>query len=296
MEKQNPLAIFFYPLGFLILMACVGALAGYPLFLMTEGSYPFEKVTSKLTLLLLIISIYPLSRQLDYTAGDLGLGGPKRAFYSKVISGFLAGLLILAIAIMLELYLQIRLFDEEIVFSITLALKLISKALLSGLLIAIIEETLFRGLLFRYIEKRSTAHLAIFLSAFFYAALHFLQPETAIEPSELNFLSGFKIVTYSFANLANPEIFDSLFALFLVGTLLAIVRKQTKSIAHCIGMHASWVFLLKVTKSITDSNGSSEWRFLIGSYDGIIGHLVSGWLFIIIALYLVYLRREANNP
>lgn len=295
MKKNYNPAVIFFPLGYLLIMGMFGVLIGYPVYSALEGDYPLEKITSKLTLLLLVLSIYPLSKLLNYRRDDYGLQAPFPALFKPATIGFLAGLAILAVVIATELTLEIRLPDPSLTFSVIWLIQLAAKALISGILVGLIEETLFRGLLFRFILDRSSLFTAITLSAFFYAALHFLQSGIDLSPGETNLLTGFKLVALSFANLTNPEIFDSMLALFFVGVLLALVRHYGGSLWVCIGMHASWVFMIKITKSMTDGNLESPWHFLVGNYDGIIGHLTSAWLAIVILIYLMFFK-EKNSP
>ncbi len=285
MEKTALPKLFSYPVVFLFLITCTATLAGYPIFIVLDGAFPLERVINRVTLLFLIISIYPLTKTFQYSANDLGFNGSIATLWKKGLYGFLFGLLILASVISVEIQLEIHKFVDLGLFSISSFTNLLFKALFSGLIIAFIEETLFRGLLFRFIQDRATPFIAIVLSALFFALLHFLKSGLPAEQSNATLLNGFEIVALSFANLVNPEIFDSFLALFFVGLFLAIVRNQTGSIAHCIGLHASWVFLIKSSKALTDINNQSEWISLVGSYDGIIGYLVAGWLAILINLY-----------
>ncbi|RLA20673.1 MAG: CPBP family intramembrane metalloprotease [Gammaproteobacteria bacterium] len=298
MDKQAQVKTSLYPLGFFILTACLASLVGYPLFLALDGGYALERITSKLTLIFLVISIYPLSKFLRYTRADFGFTDSHKAFWKQCSSGFLLGLIILSTAILAELHLGTRVYDNSTVLSLVFISKLIVGALLSGLLIALIEETLFRGLLFRFIRDRSSATFTVLLTALFYAALHFLK--SGIDPGTLDettLITGFKLIALAFANLTNPEIFDSFSALFFVGLFLALIRNQTGSLAQCIGLHASWIFLIKITRSLTNPNPQSEWFFLVGDYDHILGYFVTGWMALVILLYLVYIRKTNSlNP
>lgn len=297
MGKIDFLGPLLIPAGIFIILACLGALISYPLYLQFDGSYSLEKISSKMTLLFLVISIYPLSRFCGFNLSSLGFNCGKSHFFFRLTIGFIWGIIILFDPLLAEIYFGIRVFDETFSFSLSTLINLIALSLTSGLLIAIIEETLFRGLLFKFIKSRSTSSYAIVISALFYATLHFLQSDITTNPADTTVLTSLKVVVSAFSNLANPQIADSFIALFLVGVLLAIVRNHTNSIAYCIGLHASWVFLIKITKAVTDNNHLSEWSWLTGHYDGIIGYLVSGWLGIVILLYLVYLNKTGQkNP
>jgi hypothetical protein len=57
-----------------------------------------------------------------------------------------------------------------------------------------------------------------------------------------------------------------------------------------IGIHAGWVFSIKTTKALTNSNPASHWNHLVGQ-NGIVGYLTAGWIalitFIVIASLIV---------
>jgi hypothetical protein len=107
----------------------------------------------------------------------------------------------------------------------------------------------------------------------------------------LNFSSGFEVVINAFSGLALIQI-DDFLALLSVGILLALVRLKTNGLLYCIGLHASWVFLLKTTKQLTDSNPHSDWSFLTGGYDGIIGLLSFAWLSLLSIAYVIYINNK----
>ena len=67
-------------------------------------------------------------------------------------------------------------------------------------------------------------------------------------------------------------------ALFLVGVLLGLVRERSGHIGWCIGLHAGWVFVIQVTRQLTDGNEASPYAYLVGDYDGIIGWAAAGWI------------------
>jgi hypothetical protein len=68
---------------------------------------------------------------------------------------------------------------------------------------------------------------------------------------------------------------SSMAALFMVGVFLALVREHTGHIAWGIGLHAGWVFVIQVTRRMTDGNPEAPAAFLVGTYDGIIGWLAA---------------------
>ena len=64
------------------------------------------------------------------------------------------------------------------------------------------------------------------------------------------------------------------------------MRIRTNRIALCIGIHAGWVITIKIFKRITDTNVQSDYAFLTGSYDKVIGYLAAACIAIFIVLLL----------
>lgn len=71
---------------------------------------------------------------------------------------------------------------------------------------------------------------------------------------------------------------DSLTAVFAAGVLLALVRERTGHIGWCIGLHAGWIFVIQVTRRVTDVNSASDLAFWVGGYDDFIGWLAVAWI------------------
>jgi uncharacterized protein len=108
--------------------------------------------------------------------------------------------------------------------------------------------------------------------------------------------SGFKLLGEAFAHLLNPEILSAFFALFAVGVFLGLLRTQVKaSLGLCIGCHACWVWQIKLSKDLFNINPSSDYLYLVSSYDGVIGPLVTTWLALAIAGYFFYKRLHYRN-
>jgi hypothetical protein len=77
--------------------------------------------------------------------------------------------------------------------------------------------------------------------------------------------------------------------LLLVGIFLGILRAEVKeSLGLCIGCHTCWVWQIKMSKSLLNTDSSSEYLYLVSSYDGVIGPLVTAWLGLAIIGYFAY--------
>ncbi len=273
-----------------------GAAAAYPLhmFLSNWFELEFDRVTSRGVLLAAIILFLALYRKLGFGSWqDIGYNTGKKLFFADVAKGIGFGLLIMSPVIVGLLLTQNRTIDLGWEASISNIVGLLLTALLAGLIIAVLEETLFRGAMLGAIKKQSTILFAIAVTSLFYASVHFIQPNIEINANNLNWASGFVLLKNSFSEFGNfAQIFDSLIALFFAGVLLSIVRIRTNRIAYCIGIHAGWVIAIKVFKRVTDSNPQSEYAFLTGSYDKVIGYLAAISILLFIILLLKFLNEN----
>jgi len=148
---------------------------------------------------------------------------------------------------------------------------------LSGITVALIEETFFRGAMHSGIERESGPWVAIGLTALLYSAVHFMG-SYRIPVEELGADSGLRHITGTLANFAAPQkIADAFLALFAVGVLLGLVRAYTGHIAACLGLHAGWVWIIAFLREGTQANHDSDWSFLISNFDGVVGWAVFAW-------------------
>ena len=152
------------------------------------------------------------------------------------------------------------------------------QAVVAGLLIAVLEETFFRGALFAAIRRREGLAPAILWSAGLYAVLHLMKPSALPAGVPFDWAGAWAMFAGVFLDVFQWRHLDTFLALLMVGVFLALVRDFTGHIGWCVGLHAGWVFVIQVTRRLTDGNPSSGLSFLTGDYDGIIGWLSLMWI------------------
>lgn len=270
----------------------MAALVSFPLYeIVGSNEFEFERWVARCTLLFLLLSLVVCMRFFNISLNSIGFNASYHKTFRQLCTSFAIGFFILGLIIFSLLYLDIRVVSASAEISFSLLLK----ALLVGLIIALVEETLFRGLFFTLASLWHGSLIAVLLSSFFYAILHFIKPIQHADQQALNFFSGFEVITNAFAGLSSMH-FDDFLALFIVGVFLALVRLKTQSLIHCIGLHASWIFLIKTSKTLSDHNPLSDWVFLTGQYNGIIGLLSFMWLSIVSAVfYFRAVRRPVST-
>jgi membrane protease YdiL (CAAX protease family) len=142
----------------------------------------------------------------------------------------------------------------------------------SGLLVALIEETFFRGAMQGALERQGASRLALFAVPALYAAVHFLGGADRVPHESVTALSGFTTLAGFFAGFAEPlRIVDAFIALYCVGLLLALVRRGTGNIVGCIGLHAGFVAVIAVFRKISVATANPQWSLLVSDYDGLLG-------------------------
>lgn len=277
-----------------IALACV---VGYFVVLSFGEFAPFRKIISKSTQVFLVLSIFPAMAWLKMTKAELGFA-PSKVFFKQFLQGLGLGLLTLLPIFILQYALGINVWDESRVWSPGIVARSMAVTLGVAVLISVIEEPLFRGILLMGLAKKMPVLAAIIVSASYYAALHFLNAKSLVAPDNLQWYSGFGLLQEAAGNLLNPEIRTAFCALLMVGVFLGVVRsQQPASLGLCIGCHSAWVWQIKMSKQLFNTDYSSEYLFLVSSYDGVIGPLVTAWLVLAVVGYWLYQykRRQPNS-
>jgi hypothetical protein len=256
---------------------------------MSKGPHKLINTVAKLIAIpgfILILQHFAINNKIG-----LGYGLPKSAFISELLKGWLSGLSILLLLTAGLLLFGVRSIDFPAEAWLPLLLKTTLVALIGGLLIGFIEETFFRGGLFGAIRRDHGFVVTMLLSSLFYAGLHFIDPPPLSGAEAQTWYSGLLILSGAFSQFAEWRIFDSFVALFGLGVFFAVVRERTGNIAYCIGLHAGFVFVIKIVRKFSDLNPDSAFSFMVGSYDGMIGYLSAAGLLIHTLLVYRFWRR-----
>ncbi len=282
------IGISLVPFGMLLLYTCIACVIGYGVFILINGAAELHRVISRVTQVLLILSIYPTMRYLNISAKQLGFV-PFKRFLKQMSGGIILGLCTLLPVLLLSYALDITIFDETKAWTLEKVLVKLLVAFLLALLISLLEEPMFRGILISAYVKRIGVTATIFISSFYYAILHFIKARTSISVEDARLSDGFYLAIEAFQNLLKPEHLGALWALLMVGVFLAIMRTRLQlSLAWCIGCHAAWVWQIKMAHQLMNVNPDSDLTYLVSPYDGVIGPMVAMWLSLVIAAYFIY--------
>ncbi len=298
--ERSPARALVLLLSYILGVFALGALLGYPLYLLVTSlgfeEVRFHKLVIRSLKVLAIAGLFPLMAAVGLNRrAHWGYGSSPGEFVRALGQGLVIGIVILASLTLALLLLEVRVLDPALAWSPADLALLVVEASLAGLLIGFIEETWFRGALYGLIRETSTVWFAVVGTALLYGLVHFIRADVAIPPQSITWTSGFEVLAGSFGRFSSVGFVSSLLALVAAGVFLALFRCASGTIAGCIGVHAGWVIVIKSTRELSIVNPDSPWSFLIGSYDGIIGLLALIWLGMLsIAYYLMVIRRA--NP
>lgn len=268
-------------LFFAYLFCCLVLAAATAAPLMETGliDEPPRRVMGRLAQLYILLGLWPLLKllRLDNRAA-LGFGIPRRRFLRDVALGWMLGVAILALLVWALLALRVRVPDVPVDGLLWYVIEKAIAALIGGLLIGLLEELFFRGALYGAIRRRGGLRSAVVWSALLYALLHFMKPHDLPAGVAFDWSGSWTMFAGVFTGLADWRHLDSMLALFLVGVFLALVRERSGHIAWGVGLHAGWVFVIQLSRRLTDGNEAAAFAYLTGDYDGVIGLLSAAWI------------------
>lgn len=219
------------------------------------------------------------------------IGLPDRPRAARHLGvGFLLGFASLATAAVTALLLGGRTLNLEPTFAEWM--RRTSSAIVTAGVVAVLEEVLFRGAIFGSFLRAYSLRTSLLVSSGIFGAVHFL--ERPASPVEVQWWSGFATLGAMFGGFLEPwKLMPGLLNLVLVGGLLALAYHRTSNLYFPIGIHAGWVFCVKMYGFGTRSTPSRE--AVVGS-----GRLFDGWLALIVLAALVpvihfLIRREVSR-
>lgn len=171
-------------------------------------------------------------------------------------------------------------------------------AFTGAVIVALVEEMVFRGVILGLLLRTFRPGLAIATSALIFAGLHYLRPpENTLVANPESLSAGFAFLKIIAARLFDSELMVQQFAtLFAAGIILGATRYLTSSLWLSIGLHAGWVFTLRTFDSLASAHEDlPPWMgYLIGE------HITEGFLPLgalgLTALVLWVIYREPDQP
>ena len=275
------------------------AFLGYPAWLVMApwlDNPKFHRIASRVGMGLLTIGFIIVVRRLKMAdRQSLGFGLPAGEFIAEVFKALLLGAALMMPALITMVLLDMRVLVGD-PLSVMQWFLLIVGAVITGLTVALIEETFLRGAMQFAITRESGHRIAIILTSLVYAATHFMG-RYRVKAAEVNAGSGIDMLAYTLADFARPLHFvDAFLCLVAVGVLLGMARVYTGNIAASIGLHAGWVAVIYVVKETSKREMDSPLRWMLSEADGFVGWLVLAWtVFIGVVLYFWYGHRPQHT-
>lgn len=263
-----------------------GALLAWPLYAVLDLAFSpnFQKLLTFGTLGL------GIALSLLYVRSTGPLDGPalglrwKERYGADTALGFLAGFSILALVEASLLLLDVHEIQRNREYVRMAVFTVVVQALVLGLVVALVEELLFRGALLTALVRDYGFAVASLLSSATYAAAHFLKYPDPAPGQVLHWYSGLEMFPTALRWFLAPGTPSALLSLFLFGMLLALVRRRRDSLWPCIGIHAGLVTAYKIAAYCTDRVPGAEHEYLLSSNSPVLGWLAVAWLALALAL------------
>lgn len=158
----------------------------------------------------------------------------------------------------------------------------LAKACAAAILVGIVEETFFRGIIFSKLRKSLRPWTAIVIVSAFYSTLHFIRPGAPIDT--VTFSSGFTYVFQALSGFSLSGMYAEWTGLFLLGVLLARLYEKSFLVAACAGLHAGFVLAQRID-AIFLNKVSSPMDWLTGGDRTVAG--LTAWAMLILLTWYV---------
>jgi len=287
-------------LGLFALAFASVALLAYPAWLLLHPhfDFPFHRIGERVGMLALLVGFVLVARRLRLADRvSLGYGAPRREFLRELGLGLVLGVITMLAVVGLMCALGLLEWRGTATVTAGALARLLAARLVSGLAVALIEETFIRGAMFTGIQRESGTATAIVLTSVLYGASHFFG-KVRIAAEQVTAWSGVDLIAGTLQAFSQPlGIADAFLCLTAVGVVLAVVRAVTGNIAATLGLHAGWVWIMLVAHELSQPAPAAPLGFLLSGHDGFVGWLVLAWTVPMgLLLWRFYLRRADLHP
>lgn len=243
-------------------------LAAHAPFLQGTAAQPFHRYVNRCVYVLALVGLWPLLRALQAREwAAVGLVSPSGQG-GRFLFGFGLGFLSLLLVAVGGLASGARVLNHDL--ELGLVLRSAGIALFSAMTVSVLEELLFRGVLYGRLRPATGEMTALLLSAGIYSIVHFFQRPPP--PVVIHAASGFETLGQMLRGFADMQaLFPGFLTLLVGGIVLAWLYQVSGTLYASMGLHAGWIFWLKLYGAATrEAPGAPFW--LWGS-----GKLIDGW-------------------
>lgn len=202
--------------------------------------FEFHRYFNRAVLVAAGIMVWPLLRVLGIRRwADLGLT-PNPARWRHLAVGFALSTVGLAIVGALMVV------GGRAFWRTQMALDALPGAMLSAVVVGLLEESFFRGALLGALRRTMSWSRALGVLSVVFASLHFLKPPPGFRLDDVTWTSGFALFPRLFWQYGDPRLLaGGLLTILLVGLVLGYSVIRTRSLYLSLGLHIGWVFSLK---------------------------------------------------
>lgn len=285
-------------------VAIVGALLSPPAYYLVRAignavdssfllDLEFRKVANRTFLLCAMAGLCPMVRALGVKGrAEWGFGVPRALGRRALGVGLALGAAMIVPPVAVQILLGVQAWDNPTAAVLAAA---VVGGLLSGLVISLIEETFFRGVLYAGFRRDLGTPAAIAATSLLYGLAHFVQGRANV--TEVGWSSGFALLGGAFSKLREPASLGALLALLLLGVVLALVRARQGHILHTIGIHSALVAGVRVTRKAFDMQENSPHRWMVSvTYDKVTGYLTCFFLIAFLVTFWMWHTRGKTPP
>lgn len=241
--------------------------------------FKFERIFNRLIMIFSIAAAFFFVRIGRETFVHYGMGwrfDSMKLFWQ----GFGLGVLTLVLLVSAEIFAGAAAWSPQ-PFQAGFYAGALAKALLTGVVVGVIEEFFFRGFVYSWIKDRWRWPwiLSVGMTSVFYSLIHFVSRNRPFIGPHPEFVDSLKLMTAPFMAFQMwPELWPHALGLFLFGVVLNMTSIRSGSLYPSIGLHAGCVFFVKSDALFVEflGKGSKVWP---GSamVDGL-----AGWIFLLL--------------
>jgi membrane protease YdiL (CAAX protease family) len=277
-------ALWAYLIFIFIGAALIAPWVSYALPALGLSGIPFRRVVDRCLLVLALLGLWPFVKALGVrSTEELGLRKYSGAG-ADLAKGLCIGTVLLGLAAGASLGAGASQFDTERTSGAWL--KQIPSAFFTAVIVAFLEEVLFRGAIFGALRRAWNDRAALWSSSAIYAILHFFaRPEN---PSVLTWNSGFIVLGRMLGGFTElPTVIPGFFSLTLLGVIFALAFQRTGALYLSMGIHAALIFWIKLFGFGANPVATANLWFW-GT-----GKLIDGWFcFVLLVFTALWLARR----
>ncbi len=172
--------------------------------------------------------------------------------------------------------------------SVGKVVSIIFSSVLSAIIVGLLEEVVFRSLVFRSLYTAFTPVCALVATSLFFAYKHFRVPSRIFQSlkGDTDFDVGFLVAYYDSIGIFETFSASMFISLTIFGAVLTLIYMRTKNLWAAVATHSGIVFLMLSYKKLFSISNHENFVWLFGTNrmtDGISASLI---LIIFLAIFI----------